>query len=132
MIYNQFSKTVYTHQLMVFNGWIRMVINEVLWIIFTYSCFISGDINLEKVIFVQNPTIWVKCIQAHVRYADGNLQTGGTLIKCQENCGNGLSSRPCGQGTGRWSIYRVDDKGGEELQVEAAGAGAIWIGVRTW
>ena len=36
---------------MLFEGWIIMVINEVLWIVFTYSSFISGDINLEGVIF---------------------------------------------------------------------------------
>ena len=38
-----------------------MVINEVLWILFTYSSFISGDIHLERVIFIHNLTTWVKC-----------------------------------------------------------------------
>ena len=46
---------------MVFEILIRMYINEVLWIIFTYSSFISGDINLGKVIFVQNLTTLGKC-----------------------------------------------------------------------
>ena len=37
-----------------------MVINEVLLIIFAYSSFISGDINLERVDLVQYLKIWVK------------------------------------------------------------------------
>ena len=39
---------------MLFENLIRMCINEVVWVIFTYSHFISGDFNLEKVIHVLN------------------------------------------------------------------------------
>ena len=35
-----------------------MVFDEILWILFNYSSFISGDINLERVIFVQNLPTW--------------------------------------------------------------------------
>ena len=38
---------------MLFESWIRTVSNEFMSIIFTYTYFISGDINLERVIFVQ-------------------------------------------------------------------------------
>ena len=43
-----------------------MFINEVLFVLFTLSSFISGDINLLWVIFVQNLTTWVKCILATI------------------------------------------------------------------
>ena len=45
---------------MLFEFWIRMVINEVLLIIFTHSYFISVDTNFETVILIQNLTTWVK------------------------------------------------------------------------
>ena len=50
--------------MVVFESWIIIVIDEFLSIIFTYSSFISGDINLERVIFFQNLTTWVKCTLA--------------------------------------------------------------------
>ena len=45
---------------MVFEIWIRILINEVLWILYIYSSFIGEDIDFERVIFVQNITSWVK------------------------------------------------------------------------
>ena len=41
---------------MAFEILTRMDINEWFLIIFNYSYFISGDINVKRVIFSQNPT----------------------------------------------------------------------------
>ena len=47
IIYIQFSKTEYTQKMIVFDSWIIIVIHEVLLIIFTYSPFISVDVNFK-------------------------------------------------------------------------------------
>ena len=60
MVYNQFSITGFTKWMTVFESWIRMFINEFLWIIYAYLSFIGGDKNLDRVIFVQNLKTWVK------------------------------------------------------------------------
>ena len=50
--------------MIVFETWFWLFINEALWIMFTFSCFITEDFNLERVICVQNLTTWVKCTLA--------------------------------------------------------------------
>ena len=61
MIYNQFPKTSYTQQMMVFKSWIRMIFNDFLCILFYYSYIISAYSNLGRNIFVQNIITWVWC-----------------------------------------------------------------------
>ena len=58
LIYNQFSWTSYTQKIMLFESWTRMVINKVLWIIFTYSFLLLEIINFNYYHF-QNRTTWV-------------------------------------------------------------------------
>ena len=60
MIYDQFSKTTYIQKMIFFESLTIMVIDVVLWILFTYSYFISVDINSERVIFFKKLTNWVK------------------------------------------------------------------------
>ena len=48
IIYNQFSQTDYIQIMMLFVSWTIMFINEVLWFLFAYYSFISGDINFER------------------------------------------------------------------------------------
>ena len=54
----------YTQQMILFESWITIIINEILCIKFNYYSFISGDIYLETVIFFQNLITLVKCIWA--------------------------------------------------------------------
>ena len=60
IIYVQFYKRAYTTIMMVSENWIWMVINEVLWNIFTFSSVTSRYINLLRVIIVQKLTNCVK------------------------------------------------------------------------
>ena len=64
IIYNQFFKTAYAQKLDLSKSWIIFVVNVILWVLYTFSSFISGDYNLERVIKVQTFTTWVKCTLA--------------------------------------------------------------------
>ena len=54
MIYDQFSKTTYIQKMIFFESLTIMVIDVVLWILFTYSYFISVDINRKGLFFSKN------------------------------------------------------------------------------
>ena len=45
LIYNQFPYTDFNHRMMIYESSTWMVINELLWVLFTHSSFFSGDIN---------------------------------------------------------------------------------------
>ena len=47
LIYNQLSFTANSQQVMLFGSWNKLVINEVLWILFTHSSLFSVDIHFE-------------------------------------------------------------------------------------
>ena len=66
--------------------WLMLVINEVLWIIFNYSSFIIGDINLEGVIFVQNLTNWVEYISV-AHHGNQRSLSPRTIIGCEFSSG---------------------------------------------
>ena len=61
--------------------------------------------------------------QDRILYADGNLQPGGDEEKCQENCGDGMTTMPGSPGMGRQILYLAYDGGREELQGYAVGSG---------